>query len=128
EADEAVLEIATDKVDSEVPSEVAGVLVEKLFQADDVVQVGQTIAVIETEGQATAPVSEPKQEVASNVETAVEIEESIAEIRQTMQPVIANSSDRFYSPLVKNIAASEGISQAELDAVNGTGKDGRVTK
>jgi 2-oxoglutarate dehydrogenase E2 component (dihydrolipoamide succinyltransferase) len=130
EADEAVLEIATDKVDSEVPSEVDGVLVEKLFDVDDVVQVGQTIAVIEIEGEGSPEAEAPKTE--SVVEE--EAPKAVAEVAQTMvaaktttEPVIS-SGDRFYSPLVKNIAKQEGISQAELDSIPGSGKDGRVTK
>ena len=129
EADEAVLEIATDKVDSEVPSEVDGVLVEKLFDVDDVVQVGQTIAVIETEGGDTVEVKAPATETVKE-----EAPKAVAEVAQTVvaakaaaEPVVS-SGDRFYSPLVKNIAKQEGISQAELDAIAGTGKDGRVTK
>jgi len=126
EQDEAVLEIATDKVDSEVPSEVSGTLVEILFNVDDVVQVGQTVAIIETESGAVAaaPVAEaktvatPVAEVAKTVEVA---KEAVA------APDFSNS-DKFYSPLVKNIAKEEGISIAELDGINGTGKDGRVTK
>lgn len=129
EADEAVLEIATDKVDSEVPSEVDGVLVEKLFDVDDVVQVGQTIAVIETEGGDTvevkAPATESKKEEAPKA--VAEVAQTVVAAKETTQPVIS-SGDRFYSPLVKNIAKEEGISQAELDAIPGTGKDGRVTK
>ncbi len=123
EADEMVLEIATDKVDSEVPSEVSGILVEKLFQKDDLVQVGQTIAIIETEGEATG-VSEPAQqetvavaEVAKTVETA----------KQTVETNFEDS-DKFFSPLVKNIAKEEGVSLAELEGIKGTGKEGRVTK
>ncbi|WP_370000418.1 dihydrolipoamide acetyltransferase family protein [Winogradskyella sp.] len=129
EADEAVLEIATDKVDSEVPSEVDGVLVEKLFNVDDVVQVGQTIAVIEIEGEdsgeSEASVSEPVKEEAPKA--AAEVTKTVVAAKETVEPVIS-SGDRFYSPLVKNIAKKEGISQAELDSVPGTGKDGRVTK
>ena len=129
EADEAVLEIATDKVDSEVPSEVDGVLLEKLFDVDDVVQVGQTIAVIETEGGDTvevkAPATEPKQEEAPKA--VAEVAQTVVAAKETTQPIIS-SGDRFYSPLVKNIAKQEGISQAELDTIPGTGKDGRVTK
>ncbi|WP_177733017.1 MULTISPECIES: dihydrolipoamide acetyltransferase family protein [Flavobacterium] len=123
EADEAVLEIATDKVDSEVPSEVSGTLVEILFNVDDVVQVGQTIAIIETEGGA---VEAPKQEAAPA---------AVAEIAKTVEAAVAvaapadfSDSDKFFSPLVKNIAKEEGVSVAELEAINGTGKDGRVTK
>ena len=128
EEDEAVLEIATDKVDSEVPSEVTGVLVEKLFEVDDVIQVGQTIAVIEIAGKGivaepstakTETVIAPAQEVIAAVE---------APIVEVASSVVQSSDTRFYSPLVKNIAASEGISQQELDHISGSGKDGRVTK
>ncbi|WP_353779249.1 2-oxo acid dehydrogenase subunit E2 [Winogradskyella sp. 3972H.M.0a.05] len=131
EADEAVLEIATDKVDSEVPSEVDGVLVEKLFDVDDVVQVGQTIAVIETEGEGNVEVEAPKQEAI--VEEAPTPQAAVAEVTQTVVAAkeavaVVSSGDRFYSPLVRNIASKEGVSQAELDAMPGSGKDGRVTK
>ena len=126
EADEAVLEIATDKVDSEVPSEVDGVLIEKLFNVDDVVQVGQTIAIIEIAGsngtEKTTAESTPSPEVVKEVEKQVET------AKQATQAPIENTGDRFYSPLVKNIAAAENISQEELDGISGTGKDGRVTK
>ncbi|WP_430466535.1 dihydrolipoamide acetyltransferase family protein [Winogradskyella ouciana] len=129
EADEAVLEIATDKVDSEVPSEVDGVLVEKLFEIDDVVKVGQTIAVIEIEGEATAddeaPAAEPVKE--ETPKAVAEVAQTVVAAKETVEPVVS-SGDRFYSPLVKNIAKKEGMSQAELDSVPGTGKDGRVTK
>lgn len=131
EADEAVLEIATDKVDSEVPSEVDGVLIEKLFDIDDVVQVGQTIAIIEISGAgdatsapatATTPVKETTPAaVAAVAQTVVAAKDAVA------APVIS-SEDRFYSPLVKNIARAEGVAQAELDTIPGTGKEGRVTK
>jgi len=123
-ADEAVLEIATDKVDSEVPSEVSGVLTEILFQVNDVVKVGQTIAIIETEGGsvAAAPtvqeVAAPVAEVAKTVEAAVAV----------AAPADFKSSDKFFSPLVKNIASAEGIALAELESIAGSGKDGRVTK
>ena len=125
EADEAVLEIATDKVDSEVPSEVSGILVEQLFGKDDLVQVGQTIAIIETEGgelesivkEAVAP--EIVAEVTKIVDAA---KESVA------APVDFSDSEKFLSPLVKNIAKEEGVSVTELAAISGTGKEGRVTK
>ncbi|MEO1032975.1 MAG: dihydrolipoamide acetyltransferase family protein [Bacteroidota bacterium] len=129
EADEAVLEIATDKVDSEVPSEVDGVLVEKLFEVDDVVQVGQTIAIIKIEGdnasEDDAPASEPV--VVEVPKVAAEVAQTVVAAKVSVEPVIT-SGDRFYSPLVKNIAKQEGVSQAELDSIPGTGKDGRVTK
>ena len=123
--DEAVLEIATDKVDSEVPSEVSGTLVEILFNVDDVVQVGQTIAVIETDGGAVAAVPEVNAEAPVAV---AEVEKSVEIALETVAPVDFSSSDKFFSPLVKNIAKEEGISLAELEAILGSGKDGRVTK
>lgn len=135
EMDEAVFEIATDKVDSEVPSEVDGVLVEKLFNVDDVIKVGETVAVIEINGAdvgqdsivqaSVAPASDvPAQEAAQELEVAVkEVKDAVA------APVSDYSgTDRFYSPLVKNIAKQEGISVAELDTIAGTGSEGRVTK
>ncbi|WP_282043093.1 dihydrolipoamide acetyltransferase family protein [Winogradskyella flava] len=131
EADEAVLEIATDKVDSEVPSEVDGVLVEKLFEVDDIVQVGQTIAVIEIEGEeasteAPAPKEEPvvAQEAPKQV---AEVAQTVVAAKESVAPIVS-SGERFYSPLVRNIAKQEGVSQSELDSIPGTGKDGRVTK
>tara|TARA_R110002050_G_scaffold74772_4_gene160119 strand:+ start:21055 stop:22368 length:1314 start_codon:yes stop_codon:yes gene_type:complete len=124
ELDEAVLEIATDKVDSEVPSEVDGVLVEKFFNIDDVVQVGQVLAIIETESD--DEVAQIKEEIEE--ETVVEaVEQTINIAKATVAPVVSNDN-RFYSPLVKNIVKQEGVSQQELDAIKGTGKEGRVTK
>jgi len=123
EADEAVLEIATDKVDSEIPSEVSGVLIEKLFQKDDLVQVGQTIAIIEVSGGVV--VDAPSEETIKIVEGTVEAGKA------TIATPVAHDfsdSEKFYSPLVKNIAKEEGISVAELETMNGSGKDGRVTK
>ncbi|AXT56121.1 2-oxo acid dehydrogenase subunit E2 [Aquimarina sp. AD1] len=132
EMDDAVLEIATDKVDSEVPCEVEGVLVEKLFDVDDVVKVGQTIAIIETEGEVATDASPEKikEEVVAAPETAAQvIENDIAAVTETVTTKADFSeSSKFYSPLVKNIAAAEGISVAELENISGTGKDGRVTK
>ena len=147
EADEAVLEIATDKVDSEVPSEVSGTLVEQLFQKDDLVQVGQTIAIIETEGGSVAaapvaaaevaPAAAPVQEEvpAAVVAAAAEVQKTVESAQQFVAAPAAaptredyHNSDKFYSPLVKNIAKEEGVSMAELDAIAGTGSEGRVTK
>jgi len=129
EADEAVLEIATDKVDSEVPSEVDGVLVEILFNADDVVQVGQTIAIIETDGDTASATEAPKTETKTQAApvAAQEVTKSVETAKDSVAPITSND-DRFYSPLVKNMAKEEGIAQSELDAISGTGKDGRVTK
>jgi 2-oxoglutarate dehydrogenase E2 component (dihydrolipoamide succinyltransferase) len=131
EADEAVFEIATDKVDSEVPSEVEGVLIEKLFEVDAVVEVGQTIAVIEISGEdSDAPSSseaEPVKEQRAVPVAAAEIVTAITAVKESSAPIV-NAGERFYSPLVRNIAKQEGISQADLDRISGSGKDGRVTK
>ncbi|WP_396146530.1 dihydrolipoamide acetyltransferase family protein [Flavobacterium sp.] len=122
--DEAVLEIATDKVDSEVPSEVSGVLVEQLFGKDDVVKVGQTIAIIETEG---GSVEAPKTaEVAAPI--VAEVAKTVEVAKENVAPADFSGSDKFFSPLVKNIAKEEGVSVAELESISGSGKDGRVTK
>ena len=133
EADEAVLEIATDKVDSEVPSEVDGVLVEKLFEVDDVVQVGQTIAVIEIEGSASEAPAVTKQETVETKEdtaakAVADVAQTVVAAKAAVETTVTSSENRFYSPLVKNIAKKEGLSQAELDGISGTGKEGRVTK
>ena len=125
EADEAVLEIATDKVDSEVPSEVSGILVEQLFGKDDLVQVGQTIAIIETEGGELVPVVKE----AAVPEGVVEVTKTFDAAKESVAtPVNFSDSEKFLSPLVKNIAKEEGVSVAELDTISGTGKEGRVTK
>jgi 2-oxoglutarate dehydrogenase E2 component (dihydrolipoamide succinyltransferase) len=133
EMDEAVLEIATDKVDSEVPSEVSGVLVEQLFGKDDVVKVGQTIAIIETEGgnasAENSSVTSSAPEVSGEMPIAVaEVEKTVETAKETVAPVDFSGSDKFFSPLVKNIANQEGVSVAELESISGSGKDGRVTK
>ena len=125
EADEAVLEIATDKVDSEVPSEVSGTLTEILFQVNDVVKVGQTIAIIETEG---GSVEAPKVVSETIAAPVAEVIKTVEVAKEATAPADFKSSDKFYSPLVKNIAIAEGISVAELEAISGSGKDGRVTK
>lgn len=126
EADEAVLEIATDKVDSEVPSEVSGVLVEQLFGIDDLVQVGQTIAIIETDANAVPQIV--KQEVVVPVEVAA-IEKTIEVAKEAVStPANFSDSEKFFSPLVKNIAKEEGVSLSELENISGSGKEGRVTK
>jgi 2-oxoglutarate dehydrogenase E2 component (dihydrolipoamide succinyltransferase) len=133
EADEPVLEIATDKVDSEVPSEVDGVLVEKLFNVDDIIQVGQTIAIIETEAEGTNTQSASEQEppkviIEEPKVAAAEVSKTVVAAQTATEVVVSSNGDRFYSPLVRNIAQKEGISQAELDVLSGSGKDGRVTK
>ncbi|WP_418500003.1 dihydrolipoamide acetyltransferase family protein [Flagellimonas sp.] len=133
ELDEAVFEIATDKVDSEVPSEVEGVLLEKRFDVDDVIKVGEVVAVIQVDGDVddvsgdTDSADEEEEPVAEQVEA---LETQMAHVKEsvtTTKPDFS-SSERFYSPLVKNIAKEEGVSMEELEAIIGTGKEGRVTK
>lgn len=128
EMDEAVLEIATDKVDSEVPSEVAGTLVEILFNVDDVVQVGQTIAIIETEGGATEAPKESVTETTDEETAAAEITKSIDTAKESVATIDFSDSAKFYSPLVRNIAKEEGVSLEELEVLEGSGKDGRINK
>jgi 2-oxoglutarate dehydrogenase E2 component (dihydrolipoamide succinyltransferase) len=124
ELDEAVLEIATDKVDSEVPSPFAGKITSILFKEGDVVQIGKAIAIIDGagNGNGAAVIETPvKQEVKTEAPKQV-----VVETKVEAAPVIAG--DRFYSPLVLNIAREEGISMSELERIPGTGKDDRVTK
>ncbi len=141
EADESVMEIATDKVDSEVPSPVSGKLVQQLCNEDDVVQVGSVIAVIETDeaeesGEEVFPaVEEPKEiNIPETPEEQSITSEQIPGIEQLEQKTaeknsnVSKDSARFYSPLVKNIASQEGISIEELDQIPGTGAEGRLTK
>ena len=128
DADEAVLEIATDKVDSEVPSEVEGVLIQKLFEVDAIVEVGQTIAIIETDSDTVAvTVSAPEAIQVSEPKEVEQLEISITKIQDEVNIVRSNDT-RFYSPLVRNIAKKEGITQTQLNSIQGSGKDARVTK
>ena len=139
EIDESVLEIATDKVDSEVPSPVAGKLIKLLYKEEDVVQVGAVIAVIETqidaEAQVEISIQEPVQIMVEEIiPVKISIENiNIPELKDEIKLDITKSvdfstTDRFYSPLVKSMAAEEGISLSELNSINGTGSEGRVTK
>ena len=128
ELDETVVEIATDKVDSEVPSSLEGVLIEKLYEADAIVKVGEAFAIIETEGESESTASNSEQIPSPALqEVAEQVEDEINQIKESTQK-IENTSDRFYSPLVRSIASEEGISIDELDQIDGSGKDGRVTK
>ena len=133
EAEESLLEIATDKVDSEVPAPEDGILVKKLFNEDDVVQVGQVIAIIETEASAAnASAEESKAEKSPEAETEAvkEVEKTIADGQATAAVEIprASAEGKFYSPLVRSIAKEEGITASELDSIEGSGSEGRVTK
>jgi len=126
-ADETVLEIATDKVDSEVPSPKGGKLLKRLFNEGDVIPVGAVIAIIALEGGSTASSSAP----APEVKTAVaEVEKTVvAAMNTTNTPKPSNTGGaRFYSPLVLNIAKEENVSMAEMEHIEGTGNEGRVTK
>lgn len=144
EADDAVMEIATDKVDSEVPSPVSGKLVEQRYKENDVVQVGSVIAIIETDepekvspapvaASVPAPSPAPKPEPALNAapQTIPGVDQLTARSQPASSPQAASearSGARFYSPLVKHIAQQENISQSELDSIPGSGAEGRLTK
>ena len=123
--DDVLLEIATDKVDSEIPSPVEGVVQKILFRQDEVVAVGNVIAVIDLDGEeSTASSQEESTPTQQENETPV----TQAEEEPPVQETVVSSSGRFYSPLVKTIAAAEGISQEELDNIQGSGINGRVQK
>ena len=144
EVDESIVEIATDKVDSDVPSEFKGKLIKKNFEVNDIVKVGDTIAEIETESidnddKIIDNLSKKQEDDIVENQNNEEVESDIVEIEipsikllddsKTLQPenkIV--KSDKFYSPLVKSIAKKENISIEELDKISGTGKDGRVTK
>ncbi|NYJ28302.1 dihydrolipoamide acetyltransferase family protein [Allomuricauda sp. ARW1Y1] len=134
EMDEAVFEIATDKVDSEVPSEVDGVLLEKRFDVDDVIKVGEVVAVIQIDGEVDDTTDDDSGEEMTEEEPAAvpaqELEAQMASVKESVSTATPDysSSERFYSPLVKNIAKEENVSMDELEAIAGTGKEGRVTK
>jgi 2-oxoglutarate dehydrogenase E2 component (dihydrolipoamide succinyltransferase) len=120
--DEPLVEVATDKVDNELPSEAQGVLVKRFFEKDQVAQVGDVIAIISTDGDTTL-VEEVKETI-----KAVETSSTPATANHSAPSVSNSSSNKFYSPLVRSIADKEGISANELDTINGTGQEGRVTK
>jgi 2-oxoglutarate dehydrogenase E2 component (dihydrolipoamide succinyltransferase) len=147
EADDAVMEIATDKVDSEVPSPVSGTLVEQLCKNDEVVQVGAVIAIIETGGGQTAPPPAPAPQAAprpqptpapqpqqqqqpqtQNIPGMDQLPQRTQQPQSQYNEASFKNAGRFYSPLVKHIASQEGISVSELDQIPGTGMEGRLTK
>ena len=138
DTDESIVEIATDKVDSDVPSEFPGILIEKRFDVNDTIKVGEIIAVIDS-----VEIKDDKVENISenNTEDSIEIEsKSIKEssiINETSNLIgkaeslinlDSKEEKRFYSPLVKSIAKKENLSNTELETISGTGKDKRVTK
>ena len=141
--DDAIVEIATDKVDTDVTAEVEGVLIEKRIQENEVVAVGEVMAVIEIEGE--SPVQEPKkgiEEITESytvdspvIEEAIPAPEIVAkaiieeiETVQSTTKISAKESAKFYSPLVRNIAQEERVTLEELDSIQGTGMEQRVTK
>ena len=132
EADDAVVEIATDKVDSEVPSEISGKLLKKLVNENQVVRVGESLAIIETEEE--IPEVEEAEESPTETPEPIEVkadylESKAKEILAPPNPTVQTTSgDIYFSPLVKSIAKQEGLTEAELQQIRGTGKNGRVTK
>lgn len=130
--DEPLVEVATDKVDNELPSEAAGILVRQLFQKDEVAKVGEVIAILSTDGDAS-PMQETPQEAVpapTNVQDQSETAASmpIDEPHSVREKIASGSNGRFYSPLVRSIAQKEQISPEELQSIPGTGMEGRVTK
>jgi 2-oxoglutarate dehydrogenase E2 component (dihydrolipoamide succinyltransferase) len=145
EVDDIVVEIATDKVDSDVPSEVSGVLIEKKFAENEVVQVGEVMAVIQTEGDETEvepaleveppkekiEVSIPKVKTLSLPDPLPEFEsvsKTVEDAKAMVSPQTSGNNSEFLSPLVKSIVKAEGLSQEELKSIKGSGKDNRITK
>ncbi|MFP5471681.1 MAG: dihydrolipoamide acetyltransferase family protein [Bacteroidia bacterium] len=131
--DEPIVEIATDKVDSEVPSPNEGILLKRLCNEGDVIAVGKPIAIISTDATAKVAPSSSAPEVKATPQVTPKVEQEL------MAPISASNgvptsipktspSGKFYSPLVRSIAETEGIAVAELESIAGTGKDGRVTK
>lgn len=148
EIDETILEIATDKVDSEIPSPAEGVIKEILYDVDAVVEVGKVIAYIETEGEEAVTEASPSvadipstakstsnghhADIPEKISTPTPLAPQVEQVPYVPQgepaPATASAENRFYSPLVKNIAKKEGLSITELDAIQGSGANGRVTK
>lgn len=129
EAEETIAEVATDKVDSEVPCDVSGIVAEILFKVDEVVKVGEVMAIIETDGKTDNKTNEPLAKAETPQQSAESLMQNITEIKETIAaPIDFSSSERFYSPLVKSIAKKEGISLDELNHIQGTGLNNRVTK
>ncbi len=131
DADDIVLEVATDKVDSEVPSPVKGKMIKHLFNDGEIAQVGDVIAIIETEGTETVQETKPEEVI----QPEEKLQDELSQIPFIPEEIVTNSGDdsakdalKFYSPLVKSIAQEEGIDFKELDKISGTGIEGRVTK
>lgn len=130
EMDEPLVEVATDKVDNELPSEAEGTVVEIMYSKDDTVQVGEVIAIIETEGGSVAaePAKEVQIEAKVDAKVVAEVQESMNNAAEQVAISKNGPSGKFYSPLVRNIAKTEGVSMEELETISGSGQGGRVTK
>jgi len=129
ELDEFIVNIATDKVDNEVPSEYEGVLVKKLFKEGDVVEVGQAFAIIETDAEVETPVEEPiVEEVLQTEPVLMNTSDEVVELTTVSEVSKVDSNGRFYSPLVRTIAKKEGVGMQELSTIIGSGQNQRVTK
>jgi len=127
--DEPLVEVATDKVDNELPSEASGILIKRLFEKDQVAQVGDVIAIISTDGSSSSAVVESSnQSTIENTVNEIIIPDLPEVLTNGSERLSSSNSDRFYSPLVRSMASKEGISLTELDGISGSGKDGRVTK
>ena len=126
EIDDLIVEIATDKVDSEVPSDVSGILIEKLCNVNDVVKVGQTLAIIETDEsiEAQTNITPTKKKEILKEETEI----IISKAKEIIEPIKEYTNNKNYSPLVRNISKKERISESELEKIQGSGKEGRITK
>lgn len=129
ELDEPLVEVATDKVDNELPSEAEGVLVKQLFSVDEVAQVGDVIAIISTDGEAPADTPTETSAPAEVEKIEVAVNEAVTEVHASSNGLDKTGpSGKFYSPLVRSIASKEGISMEALENITGTGQGGRVTK
>lgn len=129
--DDNLIEVATDKVNSEVPSTANGILHKKLYSDNEVIAVGKPFAIVSTEGKEDAASAEPVQSIADKAEARVEeiVKQEVEKIEKVIESTqFVSKGERFYSPLVINMAKEEGISQSELDSIPGTGQNGRVTK
>jgi len=123
--DDTVFEVATDKVDSEVPSEVSGTLIERFFEKDDVIVIGDVVAIIETDQEIE---EDEAIEITENPEITA-IAETVTDQQDKNTDIASNAnSNRFYSPLIKSIVKKEGLTQTELDKIPGSGKDNRLIK
>ena len=126
--DEPLVEVATDKVDNELPSEAAGVLTKILFEKDQVAQVGDVIAILSTEGESSVSVTNNIDEIPQVKPEVLVVSDSISQNGKVEKLSKNSDSGKFLSPLVRSIAEKEGISQTQLNSISGTGQEGRITK